>query len=237
MHDDEKEFAHESYGMVGFSRCTGSSGRLFGSSLPNQGTFIRLRLTSATRKHYLGRDWYHGDVQTMYEVDLSAAQFAELLTSMNVGSGVPCTIRFADGRQMAQPPDELLEAEQVRHDFESKTETVAKKLDGFAKQIMEVLDKPTITKKDRETAKMALKLIVQDVRSNIPFWLEQFSEATQKITSAAKAEVDAFVTHAVMATGLKSLQDIAKSAVPALPSKQECMVCHNPNCKTPNEQH
>ena len=188
---------------------------MFGSALPNQGTFVRLRLTRATRRHDLGRDWYHGDSQTMYEVDLSSAQFAELLTSMNVGSGVPCTIRFAEGSRMEDPPDELLEAEQVRTDFRGKTEAVAKRLDDMKKKVDEILAKKSVTQADRKEVADMTMMIVQEVRSNLPFWLSQFNEATQKITTAAKAEVDAFMTSAVMTAGWKALKG-AEAQMPAL---------------------
>lgn len=205
LHEDEKEFEHESYGMVGFSRMTGDSGRLFGSALPNQGTFIRLRLTKGIRRHALGRDWYHGELESMFEVDLSSAQFAELLTGMNVGSGIPCTIRRLMGKEMGDPPDELLEAEQVKHDFKDKTDQVGKKLEKYRQRIEDLLDKKNITQADRKEILSALSMIVQDVRSNLPFWLDQFHEATGKIVSAAKAEVDSFMTHALVVAGRKAL--------------------------------
>ena len=107
--DDEKVFSHESYGMVQFSRITGRSGRLFGSSLPDQGSFIRLRVVRADRRHHLGRDWYHGESKVLFEADLSNVQFAELITTMNHGQGAPCTLRFCDGKPMEKPPEEKLE--------------------------------------------------------------------------------------------------------------------------------
>ena len=49
--------------------------------------------------------------------------------------------------------------------------------------------------------------------SNIPFVVKQFQEATTRITTAAKAEVDAFVTGVVRAAGLQS---IAEGRLPPL---------------------
>jgi hypothetical protein len=205
--DDEQEFEHESYGMVGFSRITGNPGRLFGSALPNQHVFIKLRLVKGSRRHALGRDWYHGEAHPIVEVDLSAAQFAEMLTSMNCGSGVPCTIRYADGKRIENPPLEMLESEQIRHDFKGKTEQVAKKLDASRKKIGELLEKKVLGQKDREEIKSLLGLIVQDVRSNLPFWQESFEEAAKKIVTHAKAEVDAFMTHSLMVAGYKAISE------------------------------
>ncbi len=221
--EDEKEFDHESYGMVGFSRITGNPGRLFGSALGSQHTFIKLRITKATRRHALGRDWYHGEAHPVLELDLSAAQFAELLTSMNVGSGIPCTLRYADGKVLAPPPNEKLEAEQVRHDFKGKTEQVAKRMDDTVKKITEILAKKNIGQKDREEIQSLLGLVVQEVRSNLPFWLRSFNEATEKMTVAAKAEVDSFMTHAVLLAGIKALSegDGVTIPSPALPEHKD----------------
>jgi hypothetical protein len=207
IYEDEKVFNHESYGMVGFSRISGQSGPMFGSSLPDQGSFIRLRVTRARRTHSLGRDWYHGSAKTMLELDLSASQFAELITSMNMGAGVPCTLRFCEGRPMDPCPEEKLEAEQVREDFKEKTAQVARNMTESKSRIDEILAKKTLTKADREEVEKLLGLVIQDVRSNMPFWLDQFHEATGKIVSAAKAEVDAFMTHALMQAGQKALAE------------------------------
>jgi hypothetical protein len=205
IYDDEQVFEHESYGMLQFSRISGHSGRLFGSSLPDQGSFMRMRLVRGKRRHGLGRDWFYGESKVMVEVDLSANQFAELLTSMNHGSGVPCTIRFAEGRQMEKCPDEKLEAQQVRDDFKDKLKQVAKNMEESKKRIDAILAKKTTSKADREEVEKLLGLIIQDVESNIPFWLKSFHEATGKIIVNAKAEIDAFMTTAVLNAGYKAL--------------------------------
>jgi hypothetical protein len=217
IYDDEKVFAHESYGMVLFSRLTGHSGRLFGSSLPDQGSFIRLRVVRADRRHHLGRDWYHGDQKVLMELDLSNVQFAELLTTMNHGSGVPCTLRYAEGRQMEKPPEERLEAQQVRDDFKEKLAQVARNMQESMTKIEEILSKKNVGQGDRKMVHDLLGLIKQDVQSNMPFWLKSFHEATGKIVASAKTEIDAFLTNAVMSAGYKALgEGSAPITVPAL---------------------
>ena len=44
------------------------------------------------------------------------------------------------------------------------------------------------------------------IRSNVPFVLESFQEATEKVVTHAKAEVEAFTTTRVMAAGVKAIQ-------------------------------
>jgi hypothetical protein len=205
-HDaDEKMFKHESYGMVGFSRVTGSSGRLFGSSLPSQGTFIRLRVLRAERTHHLGRDWFQGNPTPVVELDLSANQFAELLTSMNVGSGVPCTLRSVEGRVLAPCPEEKPEAEQIRSDFKEKLSEVARNMEESRTRVGAILEKKALSQADKVEIRRLLGLLIQEVSSNIPFWLNQFHEATGKIISSAKAEIDSFMTHAIVKAGIHAL--------------------------------
>jgi hypothetical protein len=218
IYEDEKIFSHESYGMVQFSRIMGHSGRLFGSSLPDQGSFIRLRIVKADRRHHLGRDWYHGESKVLLELDLSNVQFAELLTTMNHGSGVPCTLRFAEGRHMETPPEERLEAQQVRDDFKEKLGQVARNMTESMKKIDEILAKKNTTQADKKMVHNLLGLVVQDVQSNIPFWLKSFHEATGKIVASAKTEIDAFATNVVMSAGFKALGEGAAPpvTVPAL---------------------
>ena len=111
--------SHPAWGMVEFSRVEhGGPCRLFGSSLTNHGTTIILRVWEASRKHDCGQDWYHGSIRKeLIAVEMSAAQFAGLLTTMNVGNGVPCTIRHVQGVQRPEVPPDPGEMGRVRAAF------------------------------------------------------------------------------------------------------------------------
>lgn len=204
---DEAE-THESYGMVGLSRCTGGSRRLFGSSIRNHGHFISLEVRQAKRMHDLSRDWYASDGRVpLIEVHLSAAQFAELITTMNIGDGVPCTIRYLGTEKMEDPPDVSTETEKVQTGFKEHTEELAQKMDGFLADMRTLFEKKSVGKRDREEALKQIGLFIQEVRSNMPFVLESFEEATEKVVTTAKAEVEAFTTHAVQVVGLEAIAD------------------------------
>lgn len=95
---------HESYGQVSFNRisCTPPLD-LYGSNLKH-GNIISLSIRRSTKNRNLNRDTYYGG-EEIVEVKLSSAQFAELLTSLNVGSGVPCTISHIFYNPMAECPE------------------------------------------------------------------------------------------------------------------------------------
>lgn len=217
--EDRDRYAHPSYVLVGISRIQGGIGRLFGSSLPKHDTAVRLRVTPAVREHSLGRDWYFPEtVKPFIEVDLSANQFAEMITSMNMGSGVTGTLRYLEGLgTVADPPDDhKLEAEKVRDSYRRDVRKLATEAKGARAKVAGILDKKSLSKADREAILEQFVKFEQHVTSNAPFMMESFEEAAEKVVVAAKAEIDAFVTHNVMAEGIRSLAAKA-AAVPALP--------------------
>jgi len=150
------------------------------------------------------------------EVELSAGQFAELITTMNVSDGVPCTIRYANGAPIPDIPVQKMEVERLRESFEKDMKKVGKKLRTFMDSAQETLAKKNLTKDDREQLMSQLRMFVQEMESNVPYALTSFEEATDKVMTHAKAEMDAFMTTAVMNAGLKSLSTQGSEA-PSIP--------------------
>lgn len=228
MSDDEIHEKHESYAMVSFSRRTGDPGVLFGSPLHHHHSYIALTIRRAERIHNLGHDRFYGSMRgDLIEVDLSPAQFAELLTTMNVGMGVPCTLRYLDGKQMEKPPTVEMETEKVQTSFEKDTKKLVHSLEQKQHQIDEILEKKALSKDDRAKIRSLLDTAIREVGSNMPFMLERFSEATEKVTTHAKAEVDAFITHNVILEGIRAIQE--RNQVPQLPPA-EGEVSHVEHC-------
>jgi hypothetical protein len=212
--DDEFEREHPSYGLVHISRITGGTGakRLFGSPLAHHYGTIRLSIGSAKWVHGLHHDRYHGSLTGEHvEIEMSAAQFADMITSLNMGGGTPCTIRHLAGVQIPNPPDYATEAEHIRDSFEGSIDKYKAKARTYRKKIEDLTNK--LSTKAKEEIRIALDVIEDQLGSNVPFIVKQFQEATSKITSAAKAEVDAFVSHVVRAAGLDA---IAEGRLPSL---------------------
>lgn len=205
MSDAEKLFGHESYALVGLSRISGA-GRLFGSPLDQHYGTIRLRIRRARRTHSLSHDWYSGHGQPLIEIELSAAQFAEFLTTPGVGDGVPCTLRTLGSKTIEDPPTEhTTEAEEIRLGIKEQMAALGKKLGTFAAEVETALEAKTLTRESREKIRRSVWGFVQEMRSSMPFAIEQLQEAAEKTVSAAKAEVDAWLTRRVHHAGMKAL--------------------------------
>ena len=217
--------SHPAYGTAVFHRCQGNPGKLFGSHMENHGSFIGLTISTAERAHDLGRDWIHPD-KPVIEVYFSAAQFAQLLTTMNVGEGTPCTIKHLGiGKRVPEiPDDEKVEHERVVDDFKTGLKDLCKGIDSRIKELSKMLDeKSAINKGDRAKIKGLLEMISREVHANMPFQLESFQESVEKTTVAAKAEIDAMLTGAIHAAGIEALREKAKKVSDGLSERAKAI--------------
>jgi hypothetical protein len=220
-HQEQDREEHPSYGMVGFSRISGNPGRLFGSPLKSHESFISLRVGKGARIHELGYDRFHGGLRGgILEVILSAGQFSELLTTMNIGSGVPCTIRYINGVEVPKPPEDAeLEVEKVRKGFTKDMKALAAQIKKNRQGLDELLAKDRLTKEDRKRIAQMFENVEKQVELETPFMIRQFEEASEKVVKHAKAEVDAFITGNIIAEGLRTIKERAEA--PQLPPKGE----------------
>ncbi len=213
MPDDEFEREHPSYGILHISRTSGGTSaiRLFGSPLATHYGTIRLSISKGKWLHGLQHDRFFGMNKDYIEIEMSAAQFADAITSLNIGSGTPCTIRYIQGERIENPPNFATEAEHIRDNFESTLDKYKAKARTYRKKIEELTGK--LSAKAKDEIRIALDVMEDQLSSNVPFVVKQFQEATTRITTSAKAEVDAFVTGVVRAAGLQS---IAEGRLPSL---------------------
>lgn len=147
--DNEQEFTHPSYGLVQFSRRQGSP-RLFGSALEDHQHYVCLSIRRAQLLRGPHGDRYYGPLRgDLIEVNLSAAQFGELLTTMNVAMGVPCTIDYLNHQKVEDPPEIPTEARSVRDGFQESLREFAKGLPAKARHVRNILQKKQLNKDDR----------------------------------------------------------------------------------------
>lgn len=186
----DKIYTHPSYGQLEVSRCSSSGAHpLYGSSIKHRET-LRIRLYSSTSKRSLSNNWYHPG-WTMFEVEMSPSQWAEFISSIGNGGGVPCTIRFAEGKQVEDPPF-ISERANSDTEFDSTVKSAFAKLDQMLAEIEDLLAKPSVTKADRVKIKGLLYSARQELMSNLAFVKDQFTEQMDKTVLSAKGEIEAY---------------------------------------------
>lgn len=213
LFDSEPE-THPSYGLLQISRISGATSSLFGSPIQHQST-IRLRIARAHRRRDLHHDWYGEDDQ-LIEIEMSAAQFAEAITSLNMGVGTPCTLRRLNYEEIPSPPTDS-PRKLIEDEFGRKIQELAV---GFQQSVREAVvlltdpAKKSLTRADRDALVRMLSHAEMELTANLPFVGRCFNETTERIVSAAKFEIDAFITMAALATGMRELT--TSGLVPAL---------------------
>ena len=191
MNNNTKE-TYPSYGMLQFSRTSGGSTNLFGSSIKHQDT-IRMRLYEGSVERMLNSDFYMG-TNTIAEVEMSYSQFAEAITSMNMGSGVPVTIRYLKGIGTIEPCPFTDKREQFENEFKSNLDKANSETQELISSIEALLkDKKPLNKADKEEMLSKLMRISRNIGENNDFLYRQFNEQMDKTTLEAKGEIEAFM--------------------------------------------
>jgi hypothetical protein len=204
---------HESYGMAGFSRVSSSHGaNFFGSSIRSS-HYIELTIRRAERKRNLSQYWYHGR-EELINVRFSPNQFADLLTSLNVGSGTPCTIQHVNRVRMAPCPA-IDQRQQYEAEFKKDVADTVREASELVKSIKTAFEKPSLGKKERAEIAKQLDLLVGHIRGGMPFIQSQFNEAMDKTVTEAKGEVEAFVNHKIHSLGIAALNSEVAQALQA----------------------
>jgi hypothetical protein len=202
---DEFREDHESFGLVSFHRVSGAT-RLFGSHLDHHNHYITLSVMRATVSHGLSSDHYY-ERNTLIEVDMSAAQYAEAITTMNMGGGIPCTIRRINHIRMEDvPEDTQAEYKKIRDGFKDQISDLVDMAKNARTEAKEIVDGKSAVSKTRVRQIVAvLDRVVMELESNAPFVVKQFEESADRVVTHAKAEVESFVMHALTKVGLKAI--------------------------------
>lgn len=184
------EESHPAFGLIGASRTTVTPGvHLFDSDIRHQHT-VRVRLKTASRRRDLHHDWIHADTEIV-EVELSEAQWASFVSSMNSGDGVPCTIRWrADGGGVPEFPYDPRLAHTT-----AETKDAANLAFGeirAALAVVEALD-AKCSAKDRREAMRELHFAIVNASPNVEYAGKVLIEHTEDVIQKARADVEAFV--------------------------------------------
>lgn len=211
----ENRESHPSYGTLRFSRAqSGCAIPLFGSSIKHRDTII-MRISEAELIREFHRDLTLPNGKTIIEVEMSPSQFAEAITSLNFGSGVPVTIRSRIDKPGAiEQCPYTSKQEEFEKEFSSCQEEGKKCFKEFHNRMKQLFDdKKSIGKTDREELIAELEVLYGKIFSNQEFVYKQFNEQMDKTITEAKCEIEAFVqnkmnTMALEAIGTKKTENI-----------------------------
>lgn len=201
---------HDCFGKVSVFKTQGSSTQLFGSALKHN-QYVVVEVARARMDRHLNRDWVHeaGDI---VRFSMSEAQWAQHVSSIGSGTGVPVTLEHAPprGTRCAIMPG--LEQDPVKETFEEEMRKSAAlasegivKAQGLIAELSAPGRKPP-TRKEMQELQDMLREAGAHFSGNMAFVQRSFAETMEKTVSAAKTEIEAFVGNMAMQTGLEVLR-------------------------------
>lgn len=202
---DSERHTHESFGQIRFSRVTGQA-NFYGSELEHN-HYISLEVHQSEIDRTLSQDWYHNRGPIVLRLRMTAGQFSELITSMNYGSGVNCTLEYRDGKKVADLPIQESRKEFVHRKFADRLKEFGDKVDGYREKIKAFINKKTMSKSDKEETEKLLGFMSTEIKSNIPHFAKCFQETVDDMTYEAKLEVENAIATKVTNLGLQALHE------------------------------
>ena len=202
----KKSETNPAYGMLAFHRVSGGDPNLFGSSVKHNQK-IMLTLKEGRVQRELSTDWYSG-IKTLFEVEMSYTQFAELISAMNVGDGIPVTIRYTSEKGNIKGIEIVNKRTQFLDEFKEQNDTSAEMAKDLIQKVSDIFsEKRNIKAAEREEILSILRKLYNNVNSHNTFMLNQFNESMENISTEAKGEVEAFVQNKINSIALATLKE------------------------------
>ncbi len=193
---------HPAFAQIQANRVSGGA-YLYGSDFHHQNYIsITLRRSELHRDLYrdLSRDW-HSAGEEMVEVALSEAQWATFISTLNNGSGIPCTLQHIDRTWVPSIEMTADRKPQFAGEHSKRLDRAMAALETLNAQI----DAVGLSGKKRDELKGTLEAAVRDLGGNLDFVRKQFGEHIEKVTEHAKIEVEAYAQATIQRAGLAAI--------------------------------
>lgn len=185
---------HPSWAMIGASRV--SHGRhgasLFDSDIRHYHT-VTVRISTASRRRDLNRDWLHAEKEFI-KVEMSEAQWASFVSSMNVGNGVPCTIRRREDEYLVPSAPHEPRLQESMDEVRDAAKCAAEKVsEAFAAY-----------KAHKTVGNLrSLEAMIDNMPANITFAASSLSKHAENVVQRARADIEAMVVTKAQQLGLE----------------------------------
>lgn len=207
--DRRETVQHPSYAMVRVSRVnSGKQDYFFGSDVIPP-AYIEFTVSPGEVEMDMGRNWYgRSHTKEYIRFKMTPVQFSELITSMNHGDGIPCTLEYVNGAKVLQQDNKETKIQfnkrKIKEMFTNLYERVLR-----AKTKTDLLNssKPLV-KEDREAIMGAIYGIEQDLRSNLNFYLEQFNIEMDNIALDVKSNLEASIMQKITQLGIQEFKKL-----------------------------
>ena len=202
--NEKERFTHPSFGQISFSRVQSNGTDFYGSEI-KQDNYITMEVCKSEIERTLSQDWYFAHELPLIRIRMSAMQFSEAITSMNMGSGICCTVEMVNQKPMDKLPYQESRKDFIHRKFSDRMAEFAKTLKEKQNRVKELTAKKALSKADQQELNFLVEWLTQEVASNIPFFARCFQETMDEVVLEAKTEVENAIQHKINTLGLAAL--------------------------------
>ena len=196
---------HPSYGAISVDRIQCSSGiGVFGSKIKHN-NLVEITISTAELNRELNNDYIFPDVP-LIKIEMSEAQWAHLICSMNTGS-TPCTLEYTKETGRIEPKEYVSPKEKMIKDFNEDIIEGSKELVKEAEEAASEIEDRSVsmTKSKRTELSSKIRKLVRMFNDHLPFMTRQFQEQMEQAETEATAEMEATATKIVTNLGKEAL--------------------------------
>lgn len=177
---------------------------MFGSEVTHR-SGVRLQIETGAQERSSNHDWFYSR-DSIVEVQMTAMQFVELITTGMNGSGVPCTIKRRDGKLVEQKSF-AKDVVGIYKDERTENELAVLNRVGESISLVESLEKQkAVSKADLKEVKASLIAAQQMVKNNMPYLTKCFDEHIEKTVQEAKCNIEGFIENKIRTAGLEAIR-------------------------------
>ena len=205
--NEPKDSKKSPKGLIKFSRVNGNID-CFGSEYQSE-SYVQLEIVEANVQKNIGKKTYISG-KNVVKLRITNHQFSELITNLNNGLNIPCTLEVVKGERM----DRYKLEDTTMYDYKDSTLELSK-------ECFELVEKITTQLEELSNAKSASKakinVIKRDVdnlhtrlKNDIPWLQNRFNEEMLNVLSMIKQEASAWIEHKLIKLGLDKSIDTKK---------------------------
>jgi len=199
------EKQHDSQIQVRFNRINSrGSDQFYGSDILCN-SYMELIICKSKYERSHGGDSFFGG-KHLLRCKMTNNQFAELITSLNFGSGIPATLEEINQRDLPtfikQPPfiDKIALIQSELGDDVQECQDDVDKLKKY-------IDDMKISKKAKFEIGLMIERIESMHKSNIAFYVSQAKKSVDKMVTSAKSNIESYYYTLINKFGVKAMKE------------------------------
>lgn len=191
-------------GLIKFSRVNGSTS-CFGSEYTSE-TYIQLEIVEADVQRNIGRTTYLSG-NNIVKLRITNHQFSELITNLNNGLNIPCTLELVKGERM----DKYESTDTTMSDYQHSTIELSNEcfelVDKITKQLNELSNAKSPSKTKLKDITRSVDNLRTKLKHDIPWLQDRFNGEMLNILSSIKQEASVWIENKLIILGLNKSSD------------------------------